>query len=87
MFQKILNIHYLAFQISNHLKQLCDEEKLDSSKVEAIIEEYIFSNQIIDLRDKVNKSLLEKQKLLTRRKTISRVIEKINGYLATFFDS
>lgn len=68
------------------LKELCEEENLDNDKVEAIIEEYIFSNQIIDLRDKVNKSLLEKQKLLTRRKTISRVIEKINGYLATFFD-
>ena len=68
------------------LAQLCDEEKLDKLKVQAIIEEYIFSNQIIDLRDKVSKSLLEKQKLLVRRKTISRVIEKINNYLATFFE-
>lgn len=68
------------------LKELCDEEKLDSKKIEAIIEEYIFSNQIIDLRDKVSNSLIEKQKLFTRRKTISRVIEKINEYLTTFFD-
>lgn len=68
------------------LAQLCEEEKLDMLKVQAIIEEYIFSNQIIDLRDKVSQSLLEKQKLLLRRKTISRVIEKIESYLSTFFN-
>ncbi|WP_430928376.1 type I restriction endonuclease subunit R [Polaribacter marinivivus] len=69
------------------LAQLCDEEKLDKLQVQAIIEEYIFSNQIIDLRDKVSKSLLEKQKLFVRRKTISRVIEKIENYLTTFLDN
>jgi len=68
------------------LQELSDTEKLDKEKVQAIIEEYIFSNQIIDLRDKVSNSLLEKQKLLTRRKTITRVIDKINDYLRTFFD-
>lgn len=69
------------------LQELCEDEKLDNKLIQAIVEEYVFSNQIIDLRDKVSNSLQEKQKLLTRRKTISRVVEKINGYLATFFDN
>lgn len=66
--------------------KLCEDENLDSKKVEAIIEEYLFANQVPAMRDKVMKSMLKKESLLVRKKTIPRVIDKIMDFINTFID-
>ena len=54
--------------------------------LEAIVEEYLFANQVPALRDKVMKSMLKKESLLVRKKTIPRVIDKIMGFIYTFIE-
>ena len=65
---------------------LCKDENLDSNKIEAIIEEYLFANQVPAIRDKVMKAMLKKESLLVRKKTIPRVIDKIMGFISTYID-
>lgn len=69
------------------LEEICKEENLEIDQINSIVEEYIFSNQIINIRDKVGKAMIEKQKLLVRRKSITRIIDKLNNYLKTFLDN
>ena len=64
----------------------CKEENLDSKKIEAIIEEHLFANQVPAMRDKVMKAMLKKESLLVRKKTIPRVIDKIMDFINTFID-
>ena len=66
--------------------KLCEDENLDSKKIEAIIEEHLFANQVPAMRDKVMKSMLKKESLLVRKKTIPRVIDKIMDFINTFID-
>ena len=66
--------------------KLCKEEKLNENKIQAIIEEYLFANQITSLNEKVDDALLERETLLIRRKSVKRVIEKIMSFIETFVD-
>ena len=66
--------------------KLCEDENLDSKKIEAIIEEHLFANQVPAMRDKVMKSMLKKESLLVRKKTIPRLIDKIMDFINTFID-
>lgn len=66
--------------------KLCKEEKLNENKIQAIIEEYLFANQITSLNEKVDDALLERETLLIRKKTVKRVIEKIMSFIETFVD-
>ena len=63
---------------------LCKEEALNENKIEIIIEEYLFSSQITDLNQKVDDSLLNREPLFKRKKTVKRVIEKIMSFIETF---
>ena len=63
-----------------------DKEKLNENKIQAIIEEYLFANQITSLNEKVDDALLERETLLIRKKTVKRVIEKIMSFIETFVD-
>jgi len=66
--------------------KLCKEEKLNENKIQAIIEEYLFANQITSINEKVDDALLERETLLIRKKTVKRVIEKIMSFIETFVD-
>ena len=66
--------------------KLCKEEKLNENKIQAIIEEYLFANQITSLNEKVDDALLQRETLLIRKKTVKRVIEKIMSFIETFVD-
>ena len=66
--------------------KLCKEEKLNENKIQAIIEEYLFANQITSLNEKVDDALIERETLLIRKKTVKRVIEKIMSFIETFVD-
>ena len=73
--------HFLP---SHPFNLLCKEEALNENKIEIIIEEYLFSNQITDLNQKVDDSLLNREPLFKRKKTVKRVIEKIMSFIETF---
>ena len=77
---------YWSEQQLKAFTKLCREENLDAKKIEAIIEEYLFSNQVPAMRDKVMKAMLKKESLLVRKKTIPRVIDKIMDFINTFID-
>ena len=66
--------------------KLCKEEKLNENKVQAIIEEYLFANQITSINGKVDDALLERETYFKRKKTIKRVIEKIMSFIETFME-
>ena len=66
---------------------ICKTENLDKLKVQKLVEEYLFSNQVVDFRDKVSNTLLTKEKLIQRRSTITRVINKIKGFIDTFIEN
>ena len=55
---------------------MCEEEQLDKEKIQNIIDEKLFSNQITAAEDKVRISLLKKEGILERKITIPRVIKK-----------
>ena len=63
---------------------LCEDEKLEKNKIQSIIDEYLFSNQVVSFNEKVDNALLERETFLKRKKTISRVVEKINIFIETF---
>jgi type I restriction enzyme R subunit len=77
---------YWSEQQLKAFTKLCEDENLDSKKIEAIIEEHLFANQVPALRDKVMKSMLKKESLLVRKKTIPSVIDKIMDFINTFID-
>ena len=51
---------------------MCEEEQLDKEKIQNIIDEKLFSNQITAVEDKVRISLLKKEGILERKITIPR---------------
>lgn len=65
---------------------LCSSENLIASEVSKIIAEYNFSGRP-PLSDTVYNSLMEKPKILQRRKIIDRVTEKILSFVKTFEDN
>ena len=65
---------------------MCEEEQLDKEKIQNIIDEKLFSNQITAVEDKVRISLLKKEGILERKITIPRVIKKIEQFISTFID-
>ena len=67
-------------------ESLCEEEELDKEKIEALVEEYLFVKNVPDMRDKVRSSMLKKESLLVRNKSIPRVIEKLMDFVNTFIE-
>lgn len=65
---------------------MCEEEGLDQQKIEALLEEYLFVKDVPDMRDKVRSSMLKKESLLVRNKSIPRVIEKLMDFVNTFIE-
>ena len=65
------------------LEDICKEEVLDSGKVEGIINQYLFT-EIIPLRDDVVGAMLNKPKLLQRKKLAQRALDKIMDFVETF---
>ena len=68
------------------VSSLCEEEELDKTKIEALVEEYLFVKDVPDMRDKVRSSMLKKESLLVRNKSIPRVIEKLMDFVNTFVE-
>ena len=66
--------------------KLCLDENLDKEKMQSVFDEYIFSGQLINLNDKIDKSLIDREPLLKRRVTIKRIVEKIDSFIDKFFD-
>lgn len=71
---------------TNAFDSMCEEENLDRDKIQAIIEEHLFSSQVPAMNDKVENALLKKETLLKRVKTKKRVIEKIMSFISTFIE-
>ena len=67
------------------IQKVADEEKLDQSKLQTIIDDYLFTHQPIE-RDDVIKSLNFKPKLLERKKIAIRVIDKVMNFVETFIN-
>ncbi|MDB2442951.1 hypothetical protein N9W40_02545 [Flavobacteriales bacterium] len=65
---------------------MCEEEELEKQKIEALLEEYLFVKDVPDMRDKVRSSMLKKESLLVRNKSIPRVIEKLMDFVNTFIE-
>lgn len=64
---------------------LCSEEGLTPEKLEKVIGDYIYTERT-PMRDEVVELLIEKPKLLERKRVVSRVIEKIMLFVNTFID-
>ena len=75
---------YWGEQRLKAFENLCEDEKLEKNKIQSIIDEYLFSNQVVSFNEKVDNALLERETFLKRKKTISRVVEKINIFIETF---
>ena len=75
---------YWGEQKLKAFNNLCEEEKLEKDKIQSIIEERLFSNQVVSFNEKVDNSLLVRDTFLKRKKTVKRVIEKIMNFIETF---
>tara|TARA_Y100001970_G_C14231657_1_gene859029 strand:+ start:488 stop:3298 length:2811 start_codon:yes stop_codon:yes gene_type:complete len=64
-------------------KQICQDENIDTAKLQNIIDNYLFSNQPIE-RDSIIESLLVKPKLLDRKKKALRIIDKSMDFVDVF---
>ncbi|TKS56485.1 type I restriction endonuclease subunit R [Mesohalobacter halotolerans] len=77
---------YWSEQQKKAFQAICEEENLNPTKVESIIEEKIYTNEVPELREKVRKSMEQEQSILVRRKSIPRIISKINNFIQTFIE-
>lgn len=77
---------YWGEQKLQAFNKLCKEEKLSENKIQAVIEEYLFANQITSINRKIDDALLERETYVKRKKTVKRVIEKIMSFIETFVD-
>ena len=66
--------------------QLCEKENLDKSKIQSVIDEYLFSNQIISFNEKIDKALIVRETFLKRRKTVDRIKEKVLTFIETYVE-
>lgn len=66
-------------------EQLVAEERLKPNELQGVIENYLYTEQE-PLGDEIVNMLEEKPKILTRRTTIDRVLEKVKRFVNTFFD-
>lgn len=66
--------------------ELCEEEKLDKSKIQAIVDDYLFANQVISFNQKIDDALLVRESLLKRRKTIEKVKERILSFIQVYVE-
>ncbi|MGH1337040.1 MAG: type I restriction endonuclease subunit R [Aureispira sp.] len=64
---------------------LCREEALKPQKLQEVIDTYLFT-QREPLRDTLIKTLENKPKLLERKKTATRILDKVMAFVACFFD-
>ena len=65
---------------------LCEEEDLDNSQIEKIVDEYLFANQVPNMREQVMNSMRKKESFLTKTKKTDRVIDKIINFVNTFIE-
>ena len=66
-------------------QKLVAEENLKPAELQAVIENYLYSERE-PLRDEIVNTLEEKPKLLERKTKVERVLGKIVTYVNTFFD-
>ena len=64
-------------------KDLCESEGLDVAKFEQTVAKYLYDG-INPLNDDIANALLEKPKLLERRKLIPRILDKMMEYVNTY---
>lgn len=64
---------------------LCNDEKLDKSKVKIVIETYLY-DQRKPLNDDISNTLIHKPKLLERKKIVPRVLDKIISFVEKFYE-
>ncbi|QSS96917.1 type I restriction endonuclease subunit R [Psychroflexus sp. ALD_RP9] len=89
--QKVHNVQeafdaYWSKEQRKAFKQICEDEQLKEAQVEKIIEEKLFAEEVPALREKVRKAMKEKQSILVRKKSIPRIIDKINEFITTFIE-
>jgi type I restriction enzyme R subunit len=66
--------------------KLCEKENLDKSKIQSVIDEYLFANQIISFNEQIDKALLVRETFLKRRKTVDRIKEKVLTFIETYVE-
>ena len=64
--------------------KICADEKLDKNKLQAIVEEFIYSGMAPSIRKDIMNAMLEKQTILQRAATVDRVVDKIENFIETF---
>jgi type I restriction enzyme, R subunit len=67
------------------LSAICDEEGLDRSKFDKLVDHFNFSGQN-PLRDDVVDALKVQPKILERRKVVNRILDRLIGFIRTFED-
>ncbi|MDQ7046402.1 MAG: HsdR family type I site-specific deoxyribonuclease [Sulfurovum sp.] len=65
--------------------QICEDEKLHKEKVKEVVETYLYDERK-PLNDEIANTLQIKPKLLERRKIVPRILEKILGFVDTFYN-
>lgn len=65
--------------------ELVTEEKLKPAELQAVIENYMYTERE-PLRDEIVQALEERPKLLERKTKVERVLRKVVSYVNTFFD-
>lgn len=66
------------------LDKICADEKLDKNKLQAIVEEFIYSGMVPSIRKNIMDAMLEKQTILQRATMVDRVVGKIENFIETF---
>ena len=64
--------------------KICADEKLDKNKLQAIVEEFIYSGMVPSIRKNIRNAMLEKQTILQQGVTVDRVVGKIENFIETF---
>ena len=88
---QVENVHeafeiYWDMEKRKAFEAICESEDLNPDKVESIIKEKLYLDQVPELREKIRKAMNAKQGIIQRSKSIPRIIDKIDDFILTFIE-
>jgi type I restriction enzyme R subunit len=65
---------------------ICEDEDLKQDRIEAIVEEILYSGQAPEIREDVMKAMNKQETFMQKRQSTNRIVDKIYDFINTFIE-
>lgn len=65
---------------------ICEDEDLKQDRIEAIVEEILYSGQAPEIREDVMKAMNKQETFMQKRQSTNRIVDKIYEFINTFIE-